>query len=211
MRILLALSFAILHFIGYSQAFEGQITYQNSYKSKVAGVSDKDLTNRFGKSYDYSIKGGDYKIVTSNGMINWQLYINKDNKIYTKIANAEAIIWIDGRQNFDSIISTAIKKNVTEIMGYPCDELTIICKNSTEKYYFSTKLPVDISKYTQHFYGHWYDYLKVSSTIPLRTIVENDQFVTTSTVINVKEMKLNERLFELPANAKIEPMKLDRK
>jgi len=211
MKFLLAIPLLFVYFFSSAQPFEGQITYQNSYKSKVPGVSNKDYADMYGKSYVYSIKEGDYKIVTSNGMINWQLYINKDNKIYNKIANAEAIVWIDGRQNFDSIISTEIKKNATEVLGYACDELTIICKNSIEKYYFSSYLPVDISKFTQHLYGHWYDYLKVSATIPLKTITENDQFVTTSTVTNVKEMKLSESLFQLPRNAKIEKIKLDPK
>lgn len=211
MKFLLAIPFLFVYFFSHSQPFEGQITYQNSYKSKIPSVSDKYYADMYGKSYVYSIKEGDYKIVTSNGIINWQLYISKDNKIYNKTANAETIVWIDGRQNFDSIISTEIKKNVTEILGYKCDELTIICENSIEKYYFSSKLPVDISKFTQHLYGHWYDYLKVSATIPLKTILENDQFVTTSIVTDVKEIKLSESVFQLPRNVKIEKIKMDAK
>lgn len=186
----------------FGQTFEGKITYQNSYTSKLPNVQDQQFNAMMGTTQEYIIKGGDYKSSSNGTLVQWQLYINKDNKLYNKMSNSETIFWNDGNTNPDSIISVEINKGVTEILGYKCDEVILTCKSGVQKYYFNQKISVDISLFKNHLYGNWYDFLKVSKSLPLKSIIETQQFTLVSEAKEVKEMKLDNKEFQLPENAK---------
>jgi hypothetical protein len=186
----------------YGQTFEGKITYQNTYKSKLPNVTDQQFTSMMGSTQDYIIKGGNYKSSANGTMFLWQLYINSDNKLYSKMSNSETILWNDGAVNADSVLKVELNKGVTEILGYKCDELVLTCKSGLQKYYFNSKLGVDISFYSKHLYGNWYDYLKLAKSLPLKSVIETQQFTLTSIATEVKEMKIDEKELQLPANAK---------
>jgi hypothetical protein len=64
-----------------AQGFEGKIIYQNSFKSKVPNVSDQQLSSVIGSRQEYYIKKGNYKSITNGTYIQWQIYINKDNRL----------------------------------------------------------------------------------------------------------------------------------
>jgi hypothetical protein len=196
---LLAALFAISSF---GQTFEGKIVYKNTYKSKMPNVTDDQLTTMMGLTQEYFIKDGDYKSVANGSFFQWQLYVNKDNKLYSKMANSETLLWNDGATNPDEILKAEVNKSVTEILGYKCDELVLTCKSGTQKYYFNTKLSVDTKLFVNHKYGNWYDFLSKSNSLPLKSIVDNEQFTLESVAIEVKEMKLDKTLFELPAGVK---------
>ena len=91
-------------------------------------------------------------------------------------------------------------KNVTEVLGYPCDELVLTCKSGLQKYYFNTKLSVDITLFTNHKFGNWYDYLSKANSLPLKMIIDNSQFSWECVATKVTAMKLDKAFFELPAN-----------
>ena len=65
--------------ISFSQTFEGEIVYSNTYKSKSAQFTDERWTMLLGDVQNYFIKSGDYKSITNGKLMQWQLYINKDN------------------------------------------------------------------------------------------------------------------------------------
>lgn len=120
------------------------------------------------------------------------------------MSNSETILWNDGSVNTDSIINVQLNKGVTEILGYKCDELILTCKSGTQKYYFNSILSVNIKLYTNHKYGNWYDYLKKANALPLKMIIDNQQFTMESVATDVKPMKLDDKEFKLPENAKTE-------
>ena len=186
----------------FAQNFEGKITYQNSYKSKLPTVKDEQFNAMMGTRQEYYIKGGNYKSVSNGTFSQWQLYINKDNKLYSKMANSETILWNDANENNDSIIEVQIHKGVTEIIDYKCDELILTCKTGTQKYYFNSKLGVDTKIYANHKYGNWYDYLKLANAVPLKVIIDNQQFTMESVATVVNPLKLDDKEFQLPENAK---------
>jgi hypothetical protein len=131
----------------------------------------------------------------------WQLYIN-DNKLYTKMANSEAVLWNDGATNDDQVISAEIHKDAATILDYKCDELVLTCKSGVHKYYFTSKLPVDTKLYANHQFGNWYAYLQKTNAVPLKMIIDNAQFTMESVATDVKSVKLDKVLFMLPANTK---------
>jgi hypothetical protein len=186
----------------FGQTFEGRITYQNSFKSKLPNMKDEQFNSMMGTKQEYYINGGDYKSVTNGTFSQWQIYINKDNKLYSKMSNSETVLWNDGSANPDSIIKVQLNKGVTEILGYKCDELILTCKSGTQKYYFNSKLGVDAKLYANHKYGNWYDYLKKANSLPLKMIIDNQQFTMESVATEIKPMKLDDKEFKLPENAK---------
>jgi len=186
----------------FGQYFEGKITYSNTYKNKNPKMTDQQWLSMMGGIQEYYIKGGNYKSVTNGTLMQWQLYVNSENKLYSKMSNSETVFWNDGLTNPDSIISVELNKNVIEILGYKCDELILTCKSGIQKYYFNSTLKVDVSLFENHKFGNWYDFLKESNSLPLKMLIDNAQFTMENIATEVKEMKLNDKDFQLPKNIK---------
>jgi hypothetical protein len=186
----------------FGQNFEGKITYSNTYKNKNPQMTDQQWLSMMGGTQEYYIKGGNYKSVTNGTLMQWQLYVNSENKLYSKMSNSETVFWNDGLTNPESIISVKLNKNVIKILEYECDELILTCKSGIQKYYFNSTLKVDISLFENHKFGNWYDFLKESNSLPLKMIIDNAQFTMENIATEVKEMKLNEKDFQLPEDIK---------
>jgi hypothetical protein len=188
----------------YGQAFEGIVLYSNTYKSKVPNMTDQQWASMMGTTQEYFIKGGDYKSVMNGQMMQWQLFRNKDSKMYTKMSNQESALWTDATVNADEVLKTEVKKSATEILGYKCDEVTLTCKSGVQKYYFNSKFGVDSKLFANHKYGNWYDFLKISNAIPLKIVVDSPQLYMESVATEVTPMKLTSSVFDLPTGLKTE-------
>ncbi len=188
--------------IAFGQSFEGEIIYKNSLKSKKPKMTDEQWTQMMGSKQEYFIKEGSYKSISNGTLAQWQIYDNKENKIYSKGSNSEIALWNDASVNSDEVIKLETNRNATTILGYVCDELTLICKSGIQKYYYSSKLPVDIKLFVNHKYGNWYEFLKNSKALPLKTIIETPQFIIETTATEVKPMKLDDKIFILQAGTK---------
>ena len=186
----------------FGQTFEGKIIYSNSYKSKSPQVSDQQWTLMMGSTQEYLIKGGNYKSIANGTLVQWQLYINKDNKLYNKMSNSETAFWNDGNVQGDEVLKVELNKNVTEVLGYKCDEVILTCKSGVQKYYFNSKLSGDTKLFANHKFGNWFDYLSKSNALPLKSIIETAQFTLESIATEVKPMKLDDKEFELPIGIK---------
>lgn len=188
----------------FSQTFEGEIVYANSYQSKNPQLTDVQWNSMLGTMQNYIIKNGDYKSSSDGNLMQWQLYINKDNKLYAKMSNSEIAFWNDGNVQGDEILKAEINKNATEILGYKCDELILTCKSGIQKYYYNTKFAVDPTVFINHKFGNWYDFVSRSNALPLKMIIENIQFVMTSVAVDVKNIKIEADVFTLPIGIKTE-------
>jgi hypothetical protein len=184
------------------QPFEGEIIYHNVIKSKIPNVTDEQLSMALGTTQEYYIKNGNYKSVTNGKVVQWQLYVNADNKLYLKMANSDTLLWNDARANPDEVLGSELKKGVAEILGYTCDEVILTCKSGTQKYYFSQKLPVDPKLFVNHKYANWYDFLSRSKALPLKIEMESEQYTLESEATSVKPMHLDDKLFQLAPDAK---------
>jgi hypothetical protein len=188
----------------FGQSFEGKIFYANTYKSKNQKMTDQQWTSMMGSTQEYLIKGGDYKSIANGTLVQWQLYINKDNKLYNKMSNSETAFWNDASVQGDEILKFEVNKGVTEILGYKCDEVILTCKSGLQKYYFNSKLSVDTKLFSNHKFGNWFDYLSKSNSLPLKSVIETAQFTMESVATEVKPMKIDTKTFELPAGIKTE-------
>lgn len=187
----------------FAQNFEGKIVYQVSYKSKSPSLTEEKLKAFTGMQHEYFVKNGNYKTVVSAGaMIQWQLFVPQDNKLYTKYANSETILWNDVSINQDSVLSFQLNKEAAEVNGNKCDELILTCKSGVQKYYFNATLKIDPALYINHKYGNWYDYLSKARALPLKYIFDMAQFTMESIASEIMPMRLDDALFKLPADAK---------
>ena len=192
---------AFFSLVSFGQHFEGKITYKNSYTSKTPGVTDEQFTLMLGSVQEYYIKEGDYKSIVNGSLLEWQVYINKDNKLYTKMSNSETLWWNDGATNPDEVLKTEINKGVIDILGYKCDELILTCKSGTQKFYFNPNFSVDKEMFKNHQFGNFYEVLSRSNSLPLKAVIENQQFILESMATGIVRVKLEKSFFELPANA----------
>jgi hypothetical protein len=189
----------------YAQGFEGEVIYQNTYKSKIPSLTDEKFASLMGSTQDYFIKGDKYKSVVNGELLQWQLYVPADNKLYTKMANNEAALWTDAGINADSVISMVLNKDAIDILGYKCDELILNCKSGTQKYYFNKKLSIDPKVFINHHFGNWYYFVSKSNAVPLKTEIDNAQFTMSSTAVKVIPEKLEAVVFQLPEGIKVGP------
>ncbi len=197
-NILVVFFLTVFSVTGFGQNFEGKIVYTNSFVTKNTNVSNEQWSNMFGSTQEYYIKGGDYKIISNGTLLVWQTYLNQDNKMYTKLSSSKSILWTDASVNGDSIIKVQLKKAVLVILGNTCDELTLTCVSGVQKYYFNTKFKIDPKLFAKHLYGNYADYLSKSKALPLKMIIETEQFTITSIATEAKEMVVDATLFVLP-------------
>ena len=201
-KIFSALLFVCINTICFAQSFEGKITYENSFKSKIPNVTDQQLTEMMGPVIVYFMRGGEYKTQSNGTIVQWQLYSTADNKLYTKMSNNEAAIWNDATVNSDSVISSEVHPRAIEILGYSCDELVLTCKSGVQKYYYNSKFPLDPNLFQKHAYGNWYEYVKLSKAMPLKMVIDSPQFTLVSTASSVEPSKMDAKLFVLPEGTK---------
>lgn len=186
-----------------AQAFEGKIIYQNSYVSKMSNISNEQLSSTLGTRQEYYIKGASYRSI-SNGLAEFTLYVPTENRIYMKLNGNDTLKWLDAGTDPNKVLKVVINKKVAKVLDFECDEAILTTEHGVEKYYFSSDLSVDKNLFEKHAFGHWYDLISATGSLPLKSIVETPQFITTSEAVEVVRTKLNEKDFLLPKDSKIE-------
>jgi len=187
-----------------AQPFEGKISYENSYKSKMPNVTDLQLGGMMGTKQEYYIKGENFKSVANGTFFQWQIYLAKDNKLYNKFSNSESVYWMDVSKNDDELVSANLRKNAVEILGYSCDELELTYKSGVHKYYFNSAIGVDPTPYKNFKFLNWYEFLSRSKALPLKISMETSQYILTSIATKIDRQTLDASQFTLPAGVAIE-------
>ena len=183
--------------------FEGKITYANTYKSKNMLMPSAMWNSMMGSQGEYYIKGGNYKL-ESNGTLNqWQLYIQSENMIYSKISSSSSIYFNEGEENKDEIHEFELNKNVLEVLGYICDEIILTCKSGVQKFYYNEEIGVDPKLFEKHKFVNWYDFVKESNALPLKRLVNSTHFTMESIATEITPMNLDDEMFKLPEGADI--------
>lgn len=127
--------------------------------------------------------------------------MNSENKLYTKVAEFQALLWNDCSENKDPMIGMETNRNAATILGYACDELVFTTKTGVQKFYFNSDLKMDARAFAKHSYQNWSAYAKATNAIPLKIIMETPQFSVESVATEIVPGKLDDNLFVLPADA----------
>lgn len=188
-----------------SQDFEGMIVYSVNYESKSSDVTSDQLNSLMGTKQWYAIKGGNYKSVFNGNFIKLQIYRSDENRNYSLTAKSDILYYEDYSENKDKALSYEIKKNQDTIMGVPCDLIIVKAEKSKTFYYFNSSYKVNPELFKGHNYGNWYYMVSKTEALPLKTIMETEQFIMTSIATEVKPMQLKDNVFEIQNKDKIAP------
>lgn len=186
-----------------AQSFEGKITYENNYQSKLSNVNSEQLNSMMGTKQVYVIKENNYKSAFNGVFTKLQIYRGEENKSYTLTAKSDTLYWEDYSENKDVAVSFEIKQKQDTVLGILCDVLIVISPKSKTSFYFNSKYRVNSELFKQHNYGNWYYCISKTKALPLKTVFETDQFILTSTATEITPMKLAENVFEIQNKMKI--------
>jgi hypothetical protein len=170
----------------------------------MPNVTNEMFTQMMGTSSEYQVKNGNYRTNWNGTFLIWQIYIQKDNKLYSKFSNSPSIFWNDCAENKDEVLNSELNKNVLDILGHKCDELVLTCKSGVQKYYFSSKLKMDPKQFENHKFANLYEYVAKSKAVPLKITIDNAQFTMESVASSIEEENVNDTIFELPPDAALE-------
>lgn len=202
-NLIVLLFLAIPISVTYTQNFEGKVTYKVSYETKNPEVTDHLWETRLGTELDFYFKTGNYKVNSNGALVEWQLYLNKTNKIYKKIKDETSVFGTDASMVVDSLVSYETKEEVKAILGHTCKQIILICKGGTYEYHYSNKFKLDFNQYSKHEFDNWASYLKLSGSVPLKIVIENKQYRLVMTAINIEPIPLDDSLFVMPPELKI--------
>lgn len=181
----------------YGQNFEGEIIYSNHFTSKMQNFTDEQLGAMIGTKQEYLIKGGNYKSFLNGQSITMQLYDYKTNRIYNRKSNSDTLYWFDASKNTDEVVNFEVKKNAEQILGNNCDAIIMKTKTGTTTIYYASKYKVDSRIYENHHYSNWAFYVGKTKSLPLKTIVETNQFKMESTATEIKPIELGDDYFNI--------------
>lgn len=182
-----------------AQNFEGEVVYSNLFTSKIQNFTDEQLGTMIGTKQEYFIKDGNYKSFLNGQSVTMQLYDYKTNRLYTKTPKTDTLYWFDASINTDEVTSFEIKKNAEKILGNECDAIIMKTKTGTTTIFYTTQFKVDDKAYVNHNYSNWAFFTSKTGALPLKTIVETNQFKMVSTATEIKPMKLGEEYFNIDA------------
>ncbi len=192
----------------YAQkAFEGEIIYQNSFQSKNRTISSEQMRVLIGDEQMYFIKSGNYKSLTNGASITIQLYIGETNRLYNKTSRSDTLYWFDANVHSDAIVRYELIKNKEKILGEDCDALILKTQGGQTTYFYTSKYPVDFAKYQMHNYRNWNYYLAKAKSLPLKIVIDNEQFKMESIALKIEAKQLPDEFFALSADIPIKKMK----
>jgi hypothetical protein len=195
----LVLSIAFAH----GQSFEGEIIYSNHFTSKMKNFTDEQLEAMIGSKQEYLIKGGNYKSFLNGQSVTMQLYDYKTNRLYSRTPKSDTLYWFDASVNTDEVISYEIKNNAEQILGNNCDAIIMKTKTGTTTIFYTSRYKVDAKLYVNHNYGNWSFYTSKTGVLPLKTVMETNQFKMESTATEIKPLELGKEYFDIDSKAPI--------
>ena len=178
----------------FGQQFEGKIIYQNSYKSK-SETSSEYLSQLFGSTHTYQIKDGNYKLESDGKLLQWQIYLMQEDKLFTKLAAGEKLGIKDLSKEFDVVKNVKVNRKSTEILNQTCDEFIVRCKNSTQKYYIDSSLNVSPEIFKTSTFNYRFSFLSKNQIFPLKMIIEDETSICESIEVEMKAEKIDESIF----------------
>jgi hypothetical protein len=181
----------------FSQQFEGKITFQNSYQSKEGYTPNEYLTQLFGNNHIVEIKNENYKLSGNGKLLQYQIFLAIENKLYTKLAAGETLGVKDLKKAEEKVKNVEVNRKSTEILTKTCDEFIVICKNSTQRYFIDSSLNISPEIFTTKNFNYQLAFLLKNKIIPLKMIVEDNIGICESTAIEIKEEKIDESTFNI--------------
>jgi hypothetical protein len=182
--------------------FEGSIEYAYEAKVKSKKIDFSRLQKAVGKGSTLYFKEGNFRHDYDGGVLEFDLYNRRENKLYTKKRGSDTIYWYDCSKKGESIKDVRISKQKTEVLQMLCDQLTIqYSDHSVVEYYNSDSIRVDPAWFAEFKRGDQFKIDAIEKSIFLQSERDYPAFSVISTATRIKKQALNTNVFEVPANA----------
>ena len=189
-----------------SQNFEGILKYSVDFEvskemeqlgyTRAFLISKLKEDNLYSEYILYYYKDHDYVIETDDYKAN---YIGKDKTIYTRMRGQNVVVATDVSKYSLSQPEVCIDESKELILKRKCKKVSFEWKSNAYEYYYSPDfLPLNPLLYESHNYEMFYDFLKISNSLPLRIVKKVGGIITTINLIEVNESDLNHDLFKIP-------------
>jgi hypothetical protein len=169
------------------QSFIGNINYNYSYTSKLPNITDDQFNQYMGTEQAYSINEDMYMSQMNGMSMEFQVYDAQNNRLLNKFQDNDTIYTIDASTVSDEISEFDIADTDVIVLGYKCKVLKLTTKSGTSEYYFSPAIKVDPNHFKKHNYGNWAFIVSQTQSIPIKTHIENEQFIMESVATEIKE------------------------
>ncbi len=205
--------------MGYSQSFEGVITYSVEFemKGKLEELKDQVLEKleREGAFYDtvkIFIKGDRYKKITNAEKAKSTIYIPEENELYFFEKGSEYVTILTaaeyGAINLNLPEPEVVKlDSVKMINGIHCNLLKLKWGNFGEGYYAynSEKASIDPVLYREHNFEYLNVVLAATKSYPLEMTSDlNNVIAIRMTLASLQAVELTNEVFQIPALKKAE-------
>ena len=179
----------------FAQHFEGKIVFHNSYKSKSVETPSEYLSQLFGSIHTYEIKKENYKLSSNGELLQWQIYLRQENKLFTKLAAADKLGVKDLDKDAEKVQNAVVNRKSVEILNHLCDEFIIQCKKSTQKYYLDSSLNINPEIFKTSKFNYQLAFLLKNQIVPLKMEIEDNMGFCESIAVEVKVEKIDENIF----------------
>ncbi|MEQ8526093.1 hypothetical protein [Gracilimonas sp.] len=180
-----------------SNSFTGKILYEYSFQKPD---TKEDITDRLapelGYEQHYFINSKNYKAYDENGNF-VQSYNSETNKYYFLDPLTDQIMVINGSIKTSQNVKVTYLDDIEVIMGKKCKKLIVKTERQETIYYYSEEIRVNPEPFLNHHFGDWSYYMEASNgALPLKYVVENEQYTWISTAKEIEEMKLSYKDFD---------------
>ena len=217
------LSAALTCTMAFGQSFEGKLTFKVEFDIKTQKIGGLQITKeqviekmkKDGEYFDaisITLKEGNYIKEDNSSSERRIIYKSDLNKIYTFQKDFEYVIITDANKynsknlelkepEFEKIDSVKI------INGNTCKLIRLSWGKLGEEYYFYNveAARLDPGLFTKHNYEYFNRIVEMTNSYPLEIIKTLNNFISVKmTLVGIKEEKIDESLFEIPALEKAE-------
>jgi len=186
------------------QSFEGKIQYKVQTYSKDKSIATADLQKSLGSWQTYQFRGKDFLMTNNGKMLVWQLYKADEGKVYQRMDNQSKVYFLDAARITDEVQKIDLLPNEITVLGKRCKGVRFQKYSGTFTYYYSTAYPILAENFQQLVFENWNQIFAAIQAVPLKIVVENEQFKVDITAYKVWPNALDVQQFILPDAAFIE-------
>ena len=201
----------------WNREFEGIALYNIEIKNPVPSLISDSIfyskLKRIVSTQKYYYKDKYYKSILDGDRLFYQIYSPKDSKLYSFYDKSDTASVSDCKHNEEKITETILEDSDTIIYNIMCKKVTFKLNSGGEMIFFFNPyyFKLNPEKFKGHKLGFWYDYLKVSNSLPIKYIIKKPFLNMEVTLVDVTMRNISEKEFAIPHFKHKFPRKTDTK
>lgn len=208
MRILITFFFLLIFQLGFSQYFNGEITYEWEIIPKKPDVNvDSILDSKKGAKMVYLITDKYYKTTYyKNEKPNYSYtYHDETKRMYDEYSEREYITFRDSQKSNSKYGKmTVLKDSIKNVLGRNCYLVKSEADYGNSSTYYSNEVRINSESFKGHQVGNWYNKLKkVNGAISLYTKTEFKDHYEIQKAVDINKRKVSKSEFSIPKNKTI--------